>query len=242
MVRIEIELHGTNVQEEIYDLRNYLKEKMPEADFVLKEQPPLPGQMSGGAVEALMGGLTQAFVSIVLEEVYQNLLKPLYTDWKTRRKQKGSQLEIMSSLTHGGEKVHFLEDSNGRTETYNFKYAIDTDKTYALLIGAGKFSSDFHSIPPVKGNLEDLFRLLTDKKHIGIPRENVFVSFNESHVEIQKQLLQVGRRQDMHTLIVYFAGHGHRSGVKKLSLIASDTEKIGDEVIGGIDFDFGAIR
>lgn len=239
MVRIEIELHGSNTREEIYDLRNYLKEKMPEADFVLKERSPLPGQMSGGGVvESLMGGLLHAGVAILFEEMYHNLLRPLYNDWKTRRKQAGSQLEIMSTLTRDGEKIHFLETSSGQTETFNFKYAIDTDKTYALLIGAGKFGNDFHPIPPVKGNLEDLFRLLTDKKHIGLPRENVFISFNESHVEIQKQLLQASRRQDVHTLIVYFAGHGHRSDVKKLSLIASDTEKIGDEIVGGIDFDF----
>ena len=238
MVRIEIELHGAAAKEEIYDLRNYLKEKLPDANFVLKEQPPLPGQMSGGIVESLMGGLVHAGAAISIEILYHSLIHPLLQSWKEKRKQAGSQLEIMSSLSDSNEKIHFLEDSNGHTEVYNFKYAIDTDKTYALLIGVGKFSNDFHPIPPVKGNIEDLFRLLTDKKHIGLPRENVLVSFNESHVEIQKQLLQASRRPDVHTLIVYYAGHGHRSDVKKLSLIAADTEKIGDEVIGGIDFDF----
>ncbi|HMG67007.1 MAG TPA: caspase family protein, partial [Chitinophagaceae bacterium] len=129
-------------------------------------------------------------------------------------------------------------DNSGNTQTYNYKYKIDTDKTFVLLIGVGKFNNDFHPIPPVQGNLEDFYKLLTNKKHIGIPRENILVSFNESHVEIQKHLLQAGRRQDIQTLFIYFAGHGHRTDIKKLSLIAADTEKIGDEIIGGIDFEF----
>ena len=238
MVQIEIELLGSNTREEIFDLRNYLQEKMPEAHFVLKPQPPLPGQMSGALWESLCGGMAEAVVVIGLAELYRNLLRPLVKDWRARRKQAGLQLEIMSTLTSDSEKVHFLEDSKEQTTTFNFNYAIDTDKTFALLIGAGAFTSDFHPIPPVKGNLEDLYRLLTDKRHIGIPRENVVVSFNETHVEIQKQLLQAGRRQNVQTLLVYFAGHGHRSDVKKLTLVASDTEKMGDEVIGGIEFEF----
>ncbi|HEY4148366.1 MAG TPA: caspase family protein [Chitinophagaceae bacterium] len=241
MVRIEIELLGEKTQEDIYDLRNYLREQMPGADFVLKEQPALPGQM-GGLIEPIINGLLHASSAIVFEEIYHNLLKPLYNGWLKARKQASSELQVMSSITNEGEKVHFVEDSSGRTEIYNFKYAIDTDKTFVLLIGSGKFSNDFNPIPPVKGNLEDFYKLLTDKRHIGIPRENIVVSFNETHVEIQKQLLQAARRQDVQTLLIYFAGHGHRSDVKKLSLIASDTEKIGDEVIGGIDFDFISSR
>lgn len=237
MVRIEIELLGEKATDDIYDLRNFLKEKLPEIDFAFKEQPPLPGQM-GILLEPILGGILHATSAIILEEIYRNLLKPVYDAWIKSRQRSGSKLEIMSSLKDSEEKVNFVEDSNGKTQVYDFNYAIDTDKTMVLLIGAGKFTSDFNPIPPVKGNLEDLYKLLTDKTHIGIPRENVSVSFDEPHVEIQKRLLQAARKPDIQTLIIYFAGHGHRSDVKKLSLIACDTEKIGDEVIGGIDFDF----
>ncbi len=238
MVRVEIELLSEINQDDIYDLRNYLNEKLPDAGFIIKEQPPAPGQMGDDILSMLVGGLTHASTAIVAEELYHNLLKPLFLEWKMSRKQKGKHLELMSSLTENSDKVHFLEDNDGKTEVYNYKYAINTEKTFVLLIGVGEFSKDFRPIPPVKGNLEDLFKMLADKTHIGIPRENISTSFNESHVEIQKRLLEISRKPDAQTLLIYFAGHGHRTDVKKLSLVASDTEKIDDEVIGGIDFDF----
>ena len=238
MVQLEIELLAPASKDEIYSLRNFLKEQLPDAEFLIKEQPPAPGQMSGSIAETIVMGVLHASSAILIEELYHNLLKPLLIKWKMTAENKHSQLEIMSSLSSGEEKIHVLENSKGETEVFNFKYAIDTDKTYALLIGVGTFKKDFHAIPPVKGNVEDLYKILTDKKHIGIPRQNITVSYDETHVEIQKQLLLASHRQDVQTLIIYFVGHGHRSDVKKLSLIAADTEKIGDDVIGGIDFDF----
>ncbi len=236
MIRVEIELQGQSVPDEIFDLRNYLKEQLPDADFFIKEQPLADGQM--GEIESLIGGILHASTAIIIEELYQNLLKPLLNAWLKKRRNAGVQLEVMSSLTGNEEKIHFLEDANGNTQVYNLKYAIDTDKTFALLIGAGKFTSGFHDIPPVKGNLQDFYKLLTDKKHIGIPRDRVVISYNEPNVEIQKRLLHASRMQDLQTLIIYFAGHGHRTDVKKLTLIAADSEKIDDDIIGGIDFDF----
>lgn len=238
MARIEVELIGEYTQDEIYDLRNYLRENLPEGDFVIKEQPTSPGQMSAGIIEAVVMGLIHAAVSVTAEDLYRNLIKPVGMKWLHLRESAGSRLELMSSISNEGEKVHFLEDSKGNTQVFNYKYQIDTDKTWVVLIGASKFISDFHSIPPVERNLDDLQDLLSDKTHIGIPRNNIVRSLNESHLEIQKHLLQASRQPGIQTLIVYFAGHGHRTDVKKLSLIATDTEKIGDEIIGGIDFDF----
>lgn len=238
MVRLEVELIGDNVRNEIYDLRNYMRENFPDADFVIKEQPSSPGQMGLDLLEPVVNGVLHATTAIAFEELYRNLVKPLILTWLKGRKSAGLNLEVMSSLSGDHEKAHFLEDNSGKTQTYNYKYKIDTDKTFVLLIGVGKFNNEFHPIPPVQGNLEDFYKLLTNKKHIGIPRENILVSFNESHLEIQKHLLQAGRRQDIQTLFIYFAGHGHRTDIKKLSLIAADTEKIGDDIIGGIDFEF----
>ncbi len=238
MVQVEIEVLKAATPDDIYHLRNWLREQVPQGDFIIREQPPAAGQMGILLLEPVLNGLLHATSAVLLEELYHNLLKPVLEGWIKSRKKQNVQLEIMSSLSDGAGKKSFVENEKGETRVYDFSYAIDTDKTVVLLIGSGKFTNDFHPIPPVKGNLEDLFRLLTDKRHIGIPRDNVVVSFNESHVEIQKHLLQASRRPDIETLMVYFTGHGHKSDIKKLSLITTDTEKIGDEIIGGIDFDF----
>jgi TPR repeat protein len=237
MVQVEIEVLEAATPDDIYDLRNWLREQVPQGDFIIREQSPAAGQM-GIFLEPVLNGLLHATSAVLLEELYHNLLKPVLEGWIKTRKKQNVQLEIMSSLSDGAGKKSFVENEKGETRVYDFSYAIDTEKTFVLLIGSGKFSNDFHPIPPVKGNLEDLFRLLTDKRHIGIPRDNVLVSFNESHVEIQKHLLQASRRPDTETLMVYFTGHGHKSDIRRLSLITADTEKIGDEIIGGIDFDF----
>ena len=238
MVQVEIEVLKAATPDDIYHLRNWLREQVPQGDFIIREQPPAAGQMGILLLEPVLNGLLHATSAVLLEELYHNLLKPVLEGWIKSRKKQNVQLEIMSSLSDGAGKKSFVENEKGETRVYDFSYAIDTDKTVVLLIGSGKFTNDFHPIPPVKGNLEDLFRLLTDKRHIGIPRDNVLISFNESHVEIQKHLLQVSRRPDIETLMVYFTGHGHKSDIRKLSLITTDTEKIGDEIIGGIDFDF----
>ena len=99
MVRIEVELLGENVQNEIYDLRNYLKENIPDANFIIKEQPASQGQMSLGIIEAIQGGIVHASTAILIEELYRNLLKPLITAWQNKRKSAGMHLEVMSSLS-----------------------------------------------------------------------------------------------------------------------------------------------
>ncbi|HEY2720525.1 MAG TPA: caspase family protein, partial [Chitinophagaceae bacterium] len=56
--------------------------------------------------------------------------------------------------------------------------------------------------------------------------------------EIEEILLRQSRLPNTETLIIYFAGHGHRTDVKKLYLVAKNTKKIDDYLLGGIDFDF----
>jgi tetratricopeptide (TPR) repeat protein len=238
MISLELELFEFGSRNDVYELRNFLKEEMPDVDFSIKEHSPLPGQMGEGLASAVVAGFMHAGSAILLESLYHNLLKPLLQKWIEKKQATNSRLEIMSSLSNGEEKVNIMMNAKGNTELFNFKYAIDTAKTYALLIGVGKFTSHFHSIPPIKGNVEDFFKLLISKKHVGIPAENMFVSYDETHVEIQKKLLQISSIKDAQTILIYFAGHGYKSDVKSLSLIAADTEKIGDEIIGGIDFDF----
>ncbi len=146
---------------------------------------------------------------------------------------------MLSTLKQDDTKVHFFENSYGETQVYeHVNYAIDTDRTYAILIGARDFEGSFTSIPPVQVNIEDLYHLLTDKLHIGLPKENVVIAYNKSNTEIEEILLKNSRHPDMETLLIYYAGHGHRTDVKKLYLIAHNTRKIDDYILGGIDFDF----
>jgi len=49
-----------------------------------------------------------------------------------------------------------------------------------------EFDSDFHAIPPVKGNISDFYNLLTDKTRIGIPRENITVCKTKHTVKFKK--------------------------------------------------------
>jgi TPR repeat protein len=238
MVKIELELLGDVSQEEIYAFRNFLNDAIPEAGLSIKPQPPAPGQM-GEILMAVLAGSLHAGASIAVEMVYHNFLHPYIKAWNEKRKaEKKPALQVMSSLSTTERKLHVLEKEDGATELFDFPYAIDMEKTRVFLAGVSRFSTGFHDIPPVEGNLIALYRLLTDKRHMGIPRENIVVSGNETHTEIQKKLLLLSRLPDTETLIIYFAGHGHRADAKKLTLVAADTEKIGDDVIGGIDLDF----
>jgi hypothetical protein len=64
------------------------------------------------------------------------------------------------------------------------------------------------------------------------------VLYNKSNTEIEEKLLSISRIPNVDTLLIYYAGHGHRTDLKKLYLIAKNTKKIDDYILGGVDFDF----
>ena len=239
-MQIEIEVKSPDARNDIYELRKYLLDNVTGLELRIKEQPAREGQMSGGVVETLVAGLLHVAIAIPLEELYQELLKPKIEKWLESRKHKAAgKMEVMSTLKDQNSKIHFLEDSEGKSQVFdNLRYAIDTDNTYALLIGCSEFDSSFTAIPPVEGNIVDLVQLLTDKRHIGLPAENVTVAFNKQNTEVEELLLKTSRKTGIETLIIYYAGHGHRSDVKKLYLTTKNTKKIDDYILGGIDFDF----
>ncbi|MGB8191773.1 MAG: caspase family protein, partial [Chitinophagaceae bacterium] len=121
--------------------------------------------------------------------------------------------------------------------------AVDTNsinhkKTYAVLIGCSEYNYGLNAILPVKGNLEDMRSLLMDKSYIGLPPENVFTSFNETSDSI-KDLLFTTSRHEMDTLIIYYAGHGLRTGAKELCLAAINSKKLSDtEWLGIVEYGF----
>lgn len=240
-MNIEIEIKSPDAKNDIYELRNYLRQHAPDINLSIKEEPPQEGQMALGVVIGfVLNTILHVSANISLEELYHQRLKPLVVEWvRSKKKTSEGSMEVLSTLKDDTSKIHFLEDSDGRSQIFNnVYYAIDTERTRAVLIGTGEFDNGFPPIPPVKGNMEDFFNLLTDKIHIGLPQQNVAVAFNKTNTEIEELLLQTSRLPDTDTLIIYFAGHGHRTDIKKLYLIARNTRKIDDYILGGIDFDF----
>jgi hypothetical protein len=234
---LEVEIRSVNARNEIYDLRNFLQEE-DSIHASIKEQQPVEGQMATGLIEPIIIGAIEGLVGHSVGEIYSKVLKPRIAKWMQSRKNP-EQLEVLSTLKDDDTRVHFLEDSSGRSEIFeNLRYAIDIDHTRAVLIGNSEFDGSFSPIPPVEGNLTDLRRLLTDKLHIGLPQENVVVALNKTNTEIEELLLQQSRIPGIETLIIYFAGHGHRTDVKKLYLVARNSKKIDDYLLGGVDFDF----
>ncbi len=239
-MHIEIELQSPLAKEEIFEFRQFLHDNLDGISFQIKTVPAQEGQMALELLAPIIGGVIEAIVGLSVHQMYDEMFKPKIDAWLKSKKSHGkTNLGVLSTFKNDDVKVHFLENSSGVTKVFDHvNFAIDTDKTYAVLIGAEEFNGGFTSIPPVKGNLEDLYRLLTDKLHVGLPPENVVIAHNKSSAEIEELLLKTSRKPGMETLLVYFAGHGYRTDVKKLYLIANNTKKIDDYIMGGIDFDF----
>ncbi|MEO5563559.1 MAG: caspase family protein, partial [Chitinophagaceae bacterium] len=239
MINLEIEIVSPESKEHIYALRNYLAENMDNLQISMKEQAPVEGQMSVFSVEGLLNGVIHAGVGIGIEQCI-HILWPLISDWLKKMKSgDGKKIEVLATLGDNSGRVTFSEDTDGVTKRYeNVTYSIDTAHTRVILIGSGEFENDFLPIPPVKGNVEDLYRILVDKRNIGIPPENITVALNKTNTEVEELLLRVSKLPDTETLLIYFSGHGYRSDVDKLHLIARNTRKVEDHILSGIDYDF----
>ncbi len=243
MVSLDIELTSAGSSDDIYDLRNFLQQEIQGMDIHLKEQPTVEGQMSlgGDPMEIILTGIYHVAIALPLEELYHSVLKPKIKAWLESRKKTDGPQPLGIVVTAKDEKMNLVaeETSNGDSRIFkNLRYNIDVDKTKVILIGNGEFDSGFPSIPPVEGNLRDLAGLLGDKRHIGIPPENIFVAFNKSSTEIEELLLKNSKLKDTQTLIVYYTGHGYRSDKDKLFLVAKNSRKVDDDLLGGIDLDF----
>jgi len=240
-MNIEIEIKSDNAKNEIFDLRNFLKEEGINdiKNLNLKENPIQEGQMSITLAAILTGLIVPSVVGVAVDRLYSNVLEAPIKKWLQKRKEQGkTDIEIITSVKDNDNKHHFLTNINGETKSFdNINFALDVDRTKAILIGNSDFQYDFPAIPPVKGNIEDFYNLLTDKKIIGIPRENIVVLLNKTNDEIETKLIDLCEEKNLETLLIYYAGHGQRTDVNKLFLTAYNTRQRGDRVINGIDFD-----
>ena len=239
MVNLEIEILSADAKEYLYELRNYLNERIDNLQISIKEQPALEGQMSPFTPEGILNGVIHAGIGIGIEQCVHVLLPVLKDFFKHIPVPFGKKVEILATLGDGAGRVTLSEDNEGVSKRYdNVTYSIDAGHTRAVLIGAGEFDSDFHPIPPVKNNIADLYKLLIDKRNIGLLPENISIALDKTNTEIEELLLRVSKLPDTETLLIYFSGHGYRSDITKLHLIARNTRKIDDYILGGVDYDF----
>lgn len=251
-MQIEIELNIDDPSADLRSLRDYLQENVEGLQLQIRTQAPREGTMSGweeaigkGMMQGLWSELGKVGVKMSIEggkKIYQ-----LIKEWQKKQNEKrklaqGSAETIIPpgiTMGDGNTKVYITEDKDGKLQVFdNFDFAIDTSRTYALLVGNSEFDGNFPSIPPVRNNLIDFYNLLVDKRHVGLPRENVEVVLNKTSNEIEELMLKTSRIPNMETLILYYTGHGHKADRESLILTAKNTKRVDDDIIGGVDFNF----
>ena len=242
---IDIEIKGADAINEIYDLRNFIHEQeISDIQLQLKEQPAIDGTMSIVAVAGLVATIAgemalKASIESVLEKPVHSLTESI-KQWLIKRKKEGkADIEVYTEEKDNHTVKSFVTDCNGLTTPLNkLNFSIDVKNTRVLLIGNSEFDFNFPPIKPVKGNVEDFYQMLTDKKIVGIPPENITLVFNKTSSEIEEQLLLLSSEPGIETLLIYYAGHGYKADAKKLYLVAKNSKKINDHIIGAVDFDF----
>jgi tetratricopeptide (TPR) repeat protein len=96
--------------------------------------------------------------------------------------------------------------------------SFDVNKARAVLIGVSSFldKASFYDIPPIKNNLSDFSRLLSDNQLIGIPQSNISIHLDIRNDEIDSIINDALSNKNIETLILYYAGHGHyEAGIGK---------------------------
>ena len=92
---------------------------------------------------------------------------------------------------------------------------IDHSFTKVLLIGASEFPNDLNiaPIPNVEVNISKLYSALSNSLTVGIPKDNILLSLNESRSDVERKLKSVlhNANNKKFTIIVYYSGHGIQS-------------------------------
>ncbi len=110
------------------------------------------------------------------------------------------------------------------------KFEINTSKTKVLLIGVSEYAEDstISNIPNIKQNIKLFKQVLLNVDIIGVPKENILISLNESKKSIERKLINVAREtyNEDFTLLVYYTGHGILSSENfKLYLTSKESSK-----------------
>ena len=88
--------------------------------------------------------------------------------------------------------------------------SIDTQNTWALLIGTGTFEdTQFPNIPAAENNLNSLRELLKNPKIVGIPERQIMLVKDQTNLYNHlDKLLRESLPQQVDTIIIYYIGHG----------------------------------
>lgn len=100
---------------------------------------------------------------------------------------------------------------------------IIVEQSKVILIGSSSYehNGSFPNIAPIKNNINDLAQLFADQNICGI---NTIVEISdEISYDIKKKFAEESRNVE-DTLVVYYAGHGHRSS-GTLFLTGKDSDK-----------------
>jgi hypothetical protein len=237
-MKFEIEIVSNEASTEIFELKDFLLHNdMQSFKIQLKEYAPIEGEMSLALTAAAIVG--EKVIDIALEKCFGIVLEDKIKAWLEKRNTtKDSQIDIVTSIISEKEKIHYVTDSNGGTKSIDQDFTLIAQNTTAVIIGNGEFESNFSRIEPINGNVEQIYKILSDKRIFNIPRENIKILLNKTNIEIEEELLNESKKNNLETFVIYFAGHGYRANLNKLYLISKNSRKIGDHIIGAIDFDF----
>jgi len=150
-------------------------------------------------------------------------------------------MEAITIIEDNGIRTGYYVNSRGvRKKFINGDYCIDRQKTHAVLIGTSRYEEKhvYFEIPPIEGNLNTLFDIMTDDSLVGLPTQNVHKLFNASSSTIKSELRKISDIKGIETLIIYYAGHGTHSKDNQYFLTANDSYIRNNEPENHIPYSF----
>ena len=194
-MKFEIEIVSNEASTEIFELKDFLLHNdMQSFKIQLKEYAPIEGEMSLALTAAAIVG--EKVIDIALEKCFGIVLEDKIKAWLEKRNTtKDSQIDIVTSIISEKEKIHYVTDSNGGTKSIDQDFTLIAQNTTAVIIGNGEFESNFSRIEPINGNVEQIYKILSDKRIFNIPRENIKILLNKTNIEIEEELLNESKKK-----------------------------------------------
>ncbi|HVW14183.1 MAG TPA: caspase family protein [Mucilaginibacter sp.] len=200
---------------------------------------------------ATITGVIEMSSSMAFEQLLKqiiDLIKKNFADDDSQKEVKdpnnigmaASWEAVVINEENGIRNGYFIDSLGTQKGFSNKEYTIKPQKTYAIISGIREYDDklSFNSIPPVSNNVDGIFKVLIDKRLLGLPIQNIIRIENENSVVIKNELNNICKKDDIETIIIYYTGHGQNLGKGQLSLIAKDTWNIDNELHNDIPFSF----
>jgi len=257
--KIEIQILTPATREQLVELRDELRkiDGFEAFDLQLPATPLIQGKMGLELIilEAVLSGVSHFAAEKSMEECHEQISSVFNRIMRRKPREPEVEVEAMSGtmpVESDKWKYAIAENSNGTTTVTEYdntgavnvfsnrEYSIDPEHTHVVLIGVSDYedTANFSRIPPVAGNLDEMYSIFSDRSLVGIPFENITRLYNENCINTKDVLRKVSRTKDIRTLIIYYSGHGQNTGNNSLSLIARDTRNIDEELHNDIPYSF----